>query len=128
MLNRAMKVWVALGSLVMAPIYAHAAMADDPPSVAVSYDDLDLTNTAGDKALYNRIRSAAQAVCRSFESRQLSQLAQHHQCLDRATTRAVADVNQPNFSAYYSALFPHKNVSEFSGAPNQGRPLRVSRS
>jgi UrcA family protein len=125
MLKNAMKVWAALGLLVVAPICA-SATEGDVPREPVSYADLDLTKLAGDKVLYNRIRFAAQSVCRSFEGRQLAQVEQHHKCLDSAIRRAVADVNQPDFLAYCSALYPHKAVSELSGAANSQRMLRVS--
>jgi UrcA family protein len=45
-----------------------AAAAEQPPSIAVHYTDLDLTSAAGQKQLDRRLERAAREVCRMNET------------------------------------------------------------
>jgi UrcA family protein len=67
--------------------------ADPPPSRVVTFDDLDLHNSADVGVLHARIRRAAKQVCggpaRVHDVVQFWRL----RCIERAVTRAVADVD-----------------------------------
>ena len=52
---------LALATVVLA--VPAAAAEDQPPRVAVHYDDLDLTSEAGQKQLDLRLERAAREVC-----------------------------------------------------------------
>ena len=53
----------AVLSLVLAAGQALAGSTDDPPTVTVSFADLDLSKPAGAETLYQRIQAAARTVC-----------------------------------------------------------------
>jgi UrcA family protein len=61
----------------------------------VTYGDLNLDDEQGAKALYNRIRSAAQEVCAPFESKELARRIPWQTCVDHAVTSGVEQVNRP---------------------------------
>ncbi len=70
----------------------------------VKFADLDLTRTTGAEALYSRIRSAARQVCApSLASWEWKAIETTRPCIDKAITRAVADVNAPMLTSYYMA-------------------------
>ena len=73
----------------------------------VSFEDLDLSTRAGADTLMGRIRSAAQRVCSPDATYpdQLSDVADHDRCMDRAIDRAVADVDAPSLDDAYHARY-----------------------
>jgi UrcA family protein len=80
---------------------AMAGINDDPPSVAVSYADLDITRTAGAQKLYQRITGAAKRVCGRGDSRSLDVLRLQQQCMTKAVSDAVRDVDSPLLTAMH---------------------------
>ena len=71
------------------------------PTYVVRFQDLDLSKIDGAKALYGRLRHAADVVCASFESRAMGLSAKHRDCVDKAIGAAVASVNRPLVSQYH---------------------------
>lgn len=72
-------------------------------SQAVAYGDLNLANPKGAQQLYQRIASAAKAVCDSGDSRSLETLSHDRACVAGAIERAVIAVGHPELTAVYQA-------------------------
>jgi UrcA family protein len=75
---------------------------EDNPSRVVKFADLDLRHSEGAAVLYTRISTAARAVCLPeynwvMEMREISA-----QCRSQAIARAVAGVNAPALTTYYT--------------------------
>jgi UrcA family protein len=90
---------------------ATAAYAGEPapeaPTVRVSYNDLNLATEKGTLALYARIVSAADKVCRVSDIRDLHQIAAANACRAQAIERAVRDVGNERLAAVYTARRDH---------------------
>ena len=72
---------------------------EDVPSKTVRCDDLDLSTTAGAKALLGRIRAAARDVCElSTDSDPIMRPAVSA-CMEKAIDQAVRKVNAPALNA-----------------------------
>ena len=68
--------------------------------VPVSYDDLNLTNPAGARTLYARLKSAAGRACGSRPSGRDSQEYLNYQsCYESALDKAVSQVNRSQLQA-----------------------------
>src|SRR5215470_422949 len=73
-----------------------------PGQLVVKYADLDLSRHAGVVELYRRIEKAARAVCTSrFASAE--QPVGPDACFVDAVARAVAEINHPALSRYFTA-------------------------
>lgn len=82
-----------------------SATALETRTYVVRFADLDLSHEAGVKALYRRIRSAADSVCAPLgDARLLARQAQWRTCRDRAIADAVARIDQPMLSQHYARL------------------------
>ncbi len=57
-------------------------------SVEVSYADLDLTSAEGQSTLDGRIKGAVRQVCGSYDSKSLSEMADHGDCVEEANLSA----------------------------------------
>ena len=79
------------------------ARAEDRAQLPVKYADLDVTNVAGAKVLYERIKFAAAQVCKADDQRDLAQWARARACVDRAIAQAVAKVDAPALTGLYQA-------------------------
>ncbi|HKJ75527.1 MAG TPA: UrcA family protein [Alphaproteobacteria bacterium] len=91
--------------------FSPAARADglnqDAPSRVVKYDDLAVSTRAGAQTLYNRIRSAAKAVCGDIHSsRDLQTSLNRLKCVSELVDKAVKDVDEP----VLTELYEHSNV------------------
>jgi UrcA family protein len=125
MSNFAMRATFVIAVSSLAPL--HAQVPDNEvPRVVVNYADLDLTRAAGDHVLYQRIRGAAQSVCRAFDDRNLAHITLHRKCVESAVGRAVANIDHPDFRAYYATLSPKKSVPAASGAAEDKSKQRTS--
>jgi UrcA family protein len=83
---------------------AFAALSDNPPSLTVKYEELDLSKSAGAKELYRRIKRAAKAVCReAIDYRNLQESGRYAQCIQGATDEAVREVDKPLVSALWKS-------------------------
>jgi UrcA family protein len=79
---------------------AHAA---DAPSVAVTYQDLDLARPADARVLYTRLEHASRAVCADYNTIELTRRAAYERCYSKALSDAVRQVNAPQVLALYQA-------------------------
>ena len=83
---------------------AFAELSDNPPSLTVKYQELDLSKGAGAQELYRRIRHAAKAVCReAIDNRDLHESGRYGKCVQDATDKAVREVNQPLVSSLWKS-------------------------
>ncbi len=88
------------GSLFAATLgVASAAPSDSPPSIRVSYADLDLSTDRGVRILYGRIVAAAQQVCPDVEMQNLTLYWKMRACQKRAIAAAVQQVGSPRLAA-----------------------------
>jgi UrcA family protein len=78
---------------------AGAAPSDSPPTVRVSYGDLDLTTAQGVHALYGRIVAAAEQVCPVAQMQNLTLYWKSRACQKRAIAEAVERVGNPRLAA-----------------------------
>jgi UrcA family protein len=98
----------ALGVLMIGALASvgleSAARADSPPeprSVTVHFEDLNTNNAHGAAALYSRIKTAAEDVCRDLtRTRSLALLSRYSQCVRSAIGAAVGQVNRPLVTEY----------------------------
>jgi UrcA family protein len=89
-------------ALAMTGIASAGTRVDaETPSVVVHYGDLNLNSQAGVLKLHARLRSAAQGVCSSLDSRVLGLLEQYESCVAKALTQSVAAVGNESLSKYH---------------------------
>lgn len=87
---------------------AHAGEAQHPnqvtTSVRVSYADLDLSEAAGAKTLYARIKSAAKEACGPEPAvLDLRDAAGYNACYEQAVAKAVNRVGSEQLNALHAA-------------------------
>jgi UrcA family protein len=80
-----------------------SAADTDPLLALVEYGDLNVSSPEGATVLYTRIRTAAEQVCRPFDSRDLAFKRVKDNCMHNAIASAVAKVDQPALSSAYNA-------------------------
>ena len=91
-------------TLAMLPALAtHAADAGDIRQAKVSYADLNLTTTEGAEHLYRRIHSAADSVCRDLETKSLNGRRMWKECVGKAISNAVMDIDATLLTALHEA-------------------------
>jgi UrcA family protein len=93
---------LALG--LLAGVAQAATASDETSSMKVSYGDLNLSTTQGNKALYARIVAAARTVCAAYDvdGRDLHAVAIERSCEERAISQAVQDVHSTQLAAISS--------------------------
>jgi UrcA family protein len=104
--NTVRMTWAILAavSTTMLAGVAQAAGPDDVfPKQVVTYKDLNLNSNEGTKALYRRIRGAADKVCGEVDARDLQGTRVKKACIDHAISQAVAAVNSPMLTRVYLA-------------------------
>ena len=97
-----------LGLAASLSLGAHAGEADKAgrvrTAVTVSYADLDLTETAGARTLYARLKAAAREACGPEPSlRDLRSSADYQACYERALNKAVHGVDSQRLHALHAA-------------------------
>jgi UrcA family protein len=90
----------SLGSLAAAATSVTAE--EDTPSRLVKFADLDLRRSEGAAALYARISSAAREVCSPEYNWVMEMRAKSAQCRSQAIANAVAGVDAPALTTYYT--------------------------
>ncbi len=91
---------LALSFLALATFDARAADPSDSNTFKVQYADLNLDREAGVAALYGRLRVAAKRVCSEGESRMLISKKIYADCIERAVSTAVSQINRPMLSQF----------------------------
>ena len=81
--------------------------AADPEflQTTVKFGDLNVSTSQGAAALYNRIRWAADGVCRPLDHGDLASKARVAACVHKAVAGAVTSVDQPALTAVYNAKY-----------------------
>ncbi len=83
--------------------FAAMCPAGDANQATVKYADLNVSSPAGAAALYARISVAANAVCRTFDGRDLASKAHFNRCVHDAIAEAVTKVDMPALYSTYNA-------------------------
>ena len=81
-------------ALAAAIVSTSPSMAQDAPTMRVSFADLDLSAPAGAKTLDARLHSAVKAVCGEAEAADLTGLAKVGRCRRAAWDGAKAQVDR----------------------------------
>ncbi len=76
---------------------------NEVPQRTVHFADLNLASPSGVMVLYQRIRTAARAVCEPLVFSDLQWQAEGQRCTHEAIQRAVYEVNAPLLTGYYLA-------------------------
>jgi UrcA family protein len=86
-------------SLFAGMIWAAVPAAAEPRVIEVQYNDLDLSNTAGQQELQSRIKRAVKNVCRSEMPMNLSERRLEAKCKVAARNNAMtqADMRIANY-------------------------------
>jgi UrcA family protein len=98
-----MAAWVGCALVATASVAGAVTPLEQPPSVAIQYADLDLSNEQGVLTLYRRISAAAQVVCQPLIVSDLVGLARSRGCQNEAIARAVRQVPSARLAAIYAA-------------------------
>ena len=108
-----------LGAVFLISMLSIAASAsaetrmNEPPSVTVRYQDLNLNSAEGVAALYSRIHAAAVVVCRPAEGPQLVNRlfwTEWKECMAHAIASAVKTVDNDSLTAYHWRRILRRNV------------------
>jgi UrcA family protein len=103
----ASKLVLAVAGLV-ASVSAFAGTTDaDVRSVAVRYDDLNLSTSVGVNTLYRRISAAAREVCPDIYSRDPRAFVAARSCQADAIAKAVREVNNPSLAMLHANHVAH---------------------
>jgi UrcA family protein len=105
--RRSLAVAGAFAALTVATTSFAGAPSADSLTVAVRYDDLNLSTSAGANALYHRISVAAREVCPEVVSRDMRVAAASKRCQASAVAHAVRDVNNPQLALVHAAHVSH---------------------
>ena len=86
-----------------APMVATAAQpAVEAPQVTISYSPHELASEQGTRALYRRIRTAAESVCPGWNSRDLDEWAASRECQSRAVAQAIGQIGNARLAALHA--------------------------
>ena len=78
--------------------------ADATPTAHVFYGDLDLSQPAGVQKLWGRLNQAARKVCASYTASVRRDFERRHaECISKAVSDAVSDIDNPALTAHYTA-------------------------
>lgn len=90
-------------ALLASPVVASAAQpAADVPQTALYYSFKELSTDQGTRALYQRIVSAARAVCPGSDSRDLGAYASSRECQRQAVARAIHQIGNARLAAMHA--------------------------
>jgi UrcA family protein len=91
----------------------------------IHYGDLNLDTEAGARVLYQRLRHAANNVCRPSDSLAEVVKANYPRCYEKALNSAVASLNKPLLTALHNqrALIQPSLVGSRQSSPPSAQPL-----
>lgn len=104
--SRALTALAALGVIttatLLAPTIAAAGQpASDVSQTALNYSYSDLASDQATRALYARIKRAAQAVCPGYDPRDLIAFNESRECVQRAVANAVHQIGNDRLAAVH---------------------------
>jgi UrcA family protein len=87
---------VVLGALTMCPLLSSLVGAETSErSIVVSLHDLDANDPDDARVIYERIKLAAEHVCRRSSDRDMALTPERWACVRAAIARAVASIRSP---------------------------------
>lgn len=95
-----------LAGLVALSLFAvsvHAGDKGDGVHKKVQFADLNLDKSSDAARLYERLGNAAEAVCASYEGRDLLTRKMQRECESEALSNAVSELNNPPITALHGA-------------------------
>lgn len=93
-------IYCALGLAALCTLSTSVEAAEEGvPSKTVRFNDLNISNPAGAKVLYGRIRVAARDVCGLSAGSDPIQRLAVHACIEEAIDNAVKKVDAPALTA-----------------------------
>jgi UrcA family protein len=78
--------------------------AEEAPTKTVSFSDLDLSHMSGAKALFRRLKLAAEEVCTPLESADHIRAMEYKACVANAESNAVQHINKPLLTQYFESI------------------------
>jgi UrcA family protein len=97
---------VALGIGLLISTHAFAASPDGVRVETVKFADLNIGTPSGVAALFQRIHAAAERVCEPSAGENRFHTLNTRACVQEAQSRAVAQVNLPQLTAYSETKQP----------------------
>jgi len=82
-----------------------------PIKVTVNTAGLDLSQEAGIRALYSRLKNAADAVCNNLYRVGLQPVPDYANCYEQALGAAIQSVNQPQLTQVYLGAHSLKDAT-----------------
>jgi len=105
---RALAALAAVGALTTAALLALPSVASaaqpsarTPPQTTVEYSFSELATDAGTRAVYARIKRAAEAVCPSYDAMDLEMADVSQACQRQAVARAIARIGNDRLADVY---------------------------
>jgi len=96
----------ALSATLAAPATG-GARASDLPAVTVSYQDLNLRQSADVRLLYARLQQAAARVCPAVPPYELARYAVYQRCINAALSAAVQAIEKQHSGPPQTAANDH---------------------
>ncbi len=90
-----------LAAVALCTALAAAARAGGATRIHVQYADLNVNSTAGATQLYQRIRLAADEVCRVNDEREPERIQKARTCAERIVADAVAAADLPRLTTVH---------------------------
>ncbi|HEX5462420.1 MAG TPA: UrcA family protein [Steroidobacteraceae bacterium] len=105
--SRAFTALAALGAITTATLLAPAIASAAQPAggvwhTTVSYSYSELASDQGTKALYRRIKKAAQLVCPMYDARDLAAYSESRECQKAAVAKAVHQIGNARLAALHT--------------------------
>jgi UrcA family protein len=97
--KRCAAIYGIFGAATLCALSTSVRATEDVAAKRVRFDDLNITDPAGAKVLYGRIRAAAQTVCASYDRGDPANRALTQECVKKAIGAGVMKVNVPTLTA-----------------------------
>ncbi len=99
---------------------ARADTAFEPRRATVHFADLDTSTAQGAAVLYQRVKSAAESVCKDLQpGRQLALMQPYASCVQLALGNAIVKIDRPAVTAYAAARGPLPGGASIKIASNK---------
>jgi UrcA family protein len=111
-------------SATLAAASTDSARASDLPAVTVSYQDLNLRQSADVRLLYARLQQAAARVCPAVPPYELARYAIYQRCINAALNQAVQAIERQHSGPPQTAA--NNNISGVAALVTPcARPTRL---
>ena len=104
-----------VAAVLVAPRVTHADSIAQAPAVAVRLSDLNLDSRSGVATVYQRIRTAANDVCKDYAPHgTLLPSGAYQSCIRDAVSAAVGKLDSPLLTAYHDERNGHHTLNTAS--------------